>query len=311
MSTGERYHDQENDETDGEVEAANELRKSAERLVVHDDGPNANLFDTAKFDQCYRIAKAMSLMSILPDHLKVKGPQGKQQYLTQDEIAANCFRIVNQAVRWGFDPYAIIDETYVVSGKLGYSGKLIAAVVNTRAQGLEGRLGYDHTGSGDDMEVAVSGKIDGKVKTIKLCVRDAKTSNAMWKKDPEQKLCYSGATKWARRHCPEVMLGVSTDDDLDRIVESENQRVSTYDGLTKAQEDRQVGSLGEILSEFEVSVLNAQLAECESTTAVKAVRDIFRELTKTDDEREYLDGACVARENEIGNQREEKSNATT
>jgi hypothetical protein len=30
----------------------------------------------------------------------------------------------------------------------------------------------------------------------------------MWTSDPDQKLWYSGVLKWARRHCPEVVLGV-------------------------------------------------------------------------------------------------------
>ena len=42
----------------------------------------------------------------------------------------------------------------------------------------------------------------------------------MWTKDPRQKLIYSGVIKWARAHAPELILGVATDDDIDRIVEA-------------------------------------------------------------------------------------------
>jgi hypothetical protein len=53
-----------------------------------------------------------------------------------------------------------------------------------------------------------------------LSVGQAKTSNKMWTSDPDQKLVYSGATKWARRHCPEIMLGVLTDQDLEVMREN-------------------------------------------------------------------------------------------
>ena len=58
-------------------------------------------------------------------------------------------------------------------------------------------------------------------RVINLSVKEAKTSNDMWTRDPEQKLCYSAVVRWARRYCPEVVLGVLTDDDLDRIAQSE------------------------------------------------------------------------------------------
>lgn len=35
----------------------------------------------------------------------------------------------------------------------------------------------------------------------------------MWTSDPDQKLWYSGVLKWARRHCPEVVLGVRAEDE--------------------------------------------------------------------------------------------------
>jgi len=307
MSTSE-LHDERNDENDDrEVEAANRLRKSAERLIVHDDGPNANLFDTAKFEQCYRIAQAMSQMSILPEHLKTTGSKNNLKFLTPKEIAANCFRIVNQAVRWGMDPYAIIDETYVVAGKLGYQGKLIAAVVNTRARGLKGRLNYEHTGAGDDMEVTVSGNLDGEVKTITLCVRDAKTQNDMWRTDPEQKLCYSGATKWARRHCPEVMLGILTDDDLDRIAESRPQKVNSLDELVRTQpreeegaeveekQDEAVAGNGEIslnIRDALMDDLDNALDGIPDATKVEVVRATFLEACENNEELEHVNTQC-------------------
>ncbi len=187
-------------------------------LVVHDNSAADYLMDTAKFEHCYRIAKAMASASLLPDHLRMTGPKGHKKLLSQDQINANCFRVVNQSLRWKMDPFAVVDCTYVVANKLGYEGKLIAAVVNARA-GLVGRLSYKFSGSGQDRTITVSGQFRGETEpcTIDLSVKQAKTDNQMWRTDPDQKLVYSGATKWARRFCPEVVLGVLTDDDLEHI----------------------------------------------------------------------------------------------
>lgn len=192
--------------------------------VVQDDGPNACLLDTARFEHMQRIATVMANCALIPDHLRGKVTKGQplQEY-PRDQVIGNCFLIVNQALRWGFDPFAVAAETYVVAGKLGFQGKLIAAVVNARAN-LKCRLRYEYNnGRGDDLEITVIGQFEDEdePRTIKMTVKEGRTGNEMWSKSPEQKLVYSAATKFARRHCPEVIMGVFTDDDLDRIRDRE------------------------------------------------------------------------------------------
>ena len=202
----------------GTAESTTITQSPATRVVrvVEDTGPNCYLLDTGRFEHMQRIATLMSSASLIPEHLKLS----KSGALTPQQVMGNCFLIVNQAIRWGLDPFAVAPETYVVGGKLGFQGKLIAALVNARA-GLADRLNYTFAGRGDDLTITVSGRFkdEDQPRTITLRVGDAKTQNQMWTKDPEQKLVYSGATKWARRHCPEIILGVLTDDDLERMQE--------------------------------------------------------------------------------------------
>ena len=91
-------------------------------LVVHDDGPAAYLFDTARFEHLFRIAGAMANATLIPEHLW----KSKSEEFSIEQVRANCFLIVNQSVRWGMDPFAVMPETYVVAGKLGFQGKLVA-----------------------------------------------------------------------------------------------------------------------------------------------------------------------------------------
>jgi hypothetical protein len=188
---------------------------SREVRVVEDNSAVSYLLDTARFEHMQRIASAMASASLIPKHLKGKDNDPSRVHA---QTVGNCFLVVNQAVRWNMDPFAIAPETYEVGGKLGYSGKLVAAVVNARA-GLSARLDYKFEGSGDNRKVIVSATFKGEAepKVMELVLKDAKTDNFMWTKDPDQKLVYSGSIKWARRWCPEVVLGVLTEDDLERI----------------------------------------------------------------------------------------------
>lgn len=187
-----------------------------EKLIVQDSSAIAYLMDTSRFEHCVRIAKLMASASLIPDHLKIDSKT--KQLLSPEAITANCFMIVNQAFRWEFDPFGVAPETYVVGGKLAFQGKLVAAAVNARA-GLEDRLNYEFEGKpgSDDFTVIVSGRLKGETKprTVRVSVGQAKTDNQMWKKDPEQKLIYTGAIKWARRHTPEIILGVLIEDEVD------------------------------------------------------------------------------------------------
>ena len=193
---------------------AQPISSSRERLIVHDTSEIAHLMDSARFDQAQKIARAMAFSTLMPAHLN--------KNLTPEQAIANCFRVVNQALRWGMDPFAVADETYFVQGRVGYQGKLVAAIIQTRA-GLVGRLRAEYSGTGDARKIILSGRLQGEQtdRVVDVTVGQAKTGNTMWKSDPDQKLYYSAAIKWARRHTPEIILGVSTDDDLERIQESQ------------------------------------------------------------------------------------------
>lgn len=208
--------------------------------VVHDDGPLAHIFDTARFEQLQRVAAILAAGSLTPSHLVVTYMKDGQKLVDETATKANCFRVANQAIRWGFDPFAVADASYVVGGKLGYEGKLVAAVINARA-GVVRPLRYEHSGSGDGRKVLVIGRLQGEDedRTVELTVGQAKTKNDMWTKDPDQKLCYSGAIRWARRHKPEVIMGVLTDDDLDRIG-AKDAEPSTIEQLVENVEQTQV-----------------------------------------------------------------------
>lgn len=177
---------------------------TAPRAVSVDfNDPVAVYLDSDIFGQLQRVAKLMSSASLAPAHLRGEGKLG------------DCFLVAAQAFRWRMDPFAVAQHTYVLSGKLGYEGKLIAAIVNASGK-LQGSLDYRYSGAGDQRSVTVSGKLvgDAEPREVIGTVAGWKTSNEQWKKNTDQMLAYRGAREWARRYMPEAILGIHADDDL-------------------------------------------------------------------------------------------------
>jgi len=155
-------------------------------------------------DQALAFANQMSQARLLPAHLQ-KSP-------------ADCLRVVLQAARWQMDPFAVADKTSIIQNKLMYEGQLVSAVVNARGN-LSKRLSYAYDGEGDNRVLTVSGTVKGETepRTIDLPFSLAKriNKNGQMQTNPDQQAAYIGARIWARRHMPELMLGVYTPDEID------------------------------------------------------------------------------------------------
>jgi hypothetical protein len=160
-----------------------------------------------------KLAEMMSRGKLLPNHLQ--GSPG------------DCLMVVEQAMRWGMSPFAVAQSTSVIQGKLMFEGKLVAAALHTSGA-LATRLSYDYSGEGAARVIRVSATLAGETtpRFVDVRLADAKTTNGMWTKQPDQQLAYHGARVWARRYAPEVMLGVYAPEEM------ETQQKPAYDGVT-------------------------------------------------------------------------------
>ena len=149
-------------------------------------------------------SERMANAKLLPAHLQ-KSP-------------ADCLRVVLQAARWQMDPFAVADKTSVISGKLMFEGQLVSAVVNARGN-LKKRLSYDYKGEGSSRVLTVSGTLQGEdePRTIELthALATKINRNGQVAINPDQQMSYIGARIWARRHTPELMLGVYVPDEME------------------------------------------------------------------------------------------------
>lgn len=180
------------------------------------------ILDTSKFEHMQRVAMAMAIGSTIPESLRRGKINGKEVDYAENVVVANCFRVVNQAVRWGFDPFAVMDCVSLVHGRMMYEGKLVAAVIDAK---LGVALDYEFfdEDKGKQLGVRVFGTRPGETK-----VREVEGRVADWHKgdkspwvnpaDWKRQLRYRGAREWARAHAPAVLLGVYTEDEFDGLM---------------------------------------------------------------------------------------------
>lgn len=154
------------------------------------------------FGEAVKLAEIMATAKLVPTHLQ-KSP-------------ADCLLVIEQAIRWGMSPFAVAQATSIISGKLMFEGKLVAAAIQGSGV-INGSLNYSYQGTGDQRQITVSGTLRGESepRTITAKLIDVKTKNEQWTKAPDQMLSYMGARIWARRHAPSVMLGVYAPDEFD------------------------------------------------------------------------------------------------
>jgi len=186
------------------------------------DDPMSLYLQGSVFDQLQRVSKLMANSALVPAHLRGEDKQ------------ADCFLVVAQAFRWRLDPFAVAQHTYVLSGKLGYEGKLIAAVINSSSR-LAVKLGYEYKGEGQDRAVRVTGTLKGESKPREVIgsVKQWRTErNPKWLDLPDQMLAYRGAREWARRHMPEVILGVFADEEVEQMAITAPARTVTVSSET-------------------------------------------------------------------------------
>ena len=136
-----------------------------------------------------------------------------------------CMAVAMQALEWQMSPFAVASKSYSVKGAIAYEAQLIAAVVNTRS-GIKGRLRYAYHGEGQDLTCTVTGVVEDETLDYESpCLRDISPQNSpLWKTDPRQQLGYYSARSWARRHVPEVLLGVYDRDEAQQFQGPDNAK---------------------------------------------------------------------------------------
>lgn len=150
----------------------------------------------------------------------------------------NCRFVAYQAARWRMDPIAVASKTYFTPRKggglvVGYEAQLVHALINANAPltgPLEFRYGYSDPKRPtiQNRFCEVIGMLKGAQVPSRLTtptVGQVKTKNSpSWFGNPDQQLSYFGVRDWARRFCPEVILGVYTHEEVREFADVSHDR---------------------------------------------------------------------------------------
>jgi hypothetical protein len=194
----------------------------------------ATIYSPEGLNQLMKFAEVMAQSRVtVPAHLAGK--------------PADCMAVAMQAAQWGMNPFAVAQKTHVVSGTLGYEAQLVNAVITTMSP-TKDRINYewfgpwdqvigkfvektsqkgnsyiapawtlkDETGCGVKVWATMKGEDHPRV--LELLLSQAQVRNStLWASDPKQQLAYLAVKRWSRLHCPDVIMGVYTPDELAEI----------------------------------------------------------------------------------------------
>jgi hypothetical protein len=162
------------------------------------------LMDPQGFDQMYRVGKMLASSVLFPEHLR-KG--------TPEQAAANGALVMNMAMRLNEDPLTVAQSIYFVGGKPGWSSSYMIGKANQHGV-FKGPISWDVKGKGDSLSVTAFATLKDTGERVQatcdmeMARSEGWTKNAKYKSMPEQMLRYRSATFLIRLYCPEVMVGV-------------------------------------------------------------------------------------------------------
>lgn len=176
-------------------------------LVEHNSKVNREIADTIaigkggiNFQNAAEIMEYAKLMSassaMVPKHLR--GQPGA------------CLGVIGTAVRYGVDPFALAQKTYFVNDMIAFESAFFAAIINVHAP-LKTRPDITFEGEGLERRAIVTGEFrDGAVREYKSPrIADISPKNSpLWKSDTDQQLSYYSLRAFARRWCPEIVMGL-------------------------------------------------------------------------------------------------------
>lgn len=166
------------------------------------------------FDQGQRMAAALAGSSILPDCYRADKAGGKQ-------ALSNCLMLLSLAQRLQMDPFLVGQNMVPINGRPSFSSAFVIALINQ--SGRFTPLRFHHSGAGDDRACYASAqdlRSGTELQGMPVTVKMAKDygwwgrSGSQWPKNTDQLLAYRAAGWFGRLHCPEVLLGVATREEI-------------------------------------------------------------------------------------------------
>lgn len=180
-------------------------------------------------EKAYKFATILAKSDIIPAHYR-----GKPE---------NVFIAVQSAYRMNLDPMLIMQNTYVVGGKLGMNTAFAISLANVSGL-FNGGIKYRVEGKGDGLAITAYATIKSTGEEIaytvsmKDAVAENWTKNAKYKTLPELMLRYRAATFLIRTHAPEVVNGMHMVEELEDVSAAHSPDIITHTSKAAALSER-------------------------------------------------------------------------
>ena len=177
--------------------------------LINDQSTSNDMFDI--MEKAYKFSLIMAKSDIIPTHYRSK-PE-------------NVFIAIQTAYKMHLDPMLVMQNTFVVSGKLGMNSTFAISLANSSGLFKSG-IRYKVKGEGDSLRVTAYAilKIDEEEISYTIGMKEAIaenwTKNAKYKSLPELMLRYRAATLLIRTHVPEVINGMHMVEEIEDVVAS-------------------------------------------------------------------------------------------
>ena len=176
------------------------------------------LHSPAAFEQAMKISKFLSQSTFIP-----QGFQNKP---------SDCLVALQMSGTLGMSVFETMKGMYVVHGKPAFTSQFAIAIANMKGPFKSG-ISYKSQGKGPDLEVTAyaTHKKSGEQVSATFNMRQAVAAgwaakNKNYQILPEQMLSYKAAMMLIRKICPEILMGMSTDDEvIDTYETKENEAI--------------------------------------------------------------------------------------
>lgn len=178
------------------------------------------------FRESYKLASVFAKSSLVP-----------QQYQGKTE---DCAIAVDMAERMGVTPLMVMQNLYVVKGKPSWSGQacmsFIKAKYGTAEPVYTGQRGTDTRGCFVRVTKPDGEVIEGAEVTIGMAKAEGWMNNSKWKNMPELMLAYRAAAFFARVYCPEILMGVQVEGEVEDSELPQPQKAPDPFNVTNVEE---------------------------------------------------------------------------
>ena len=186
----------------------------AKEVMQAQENYELNMFNAKGLAQLMGLAKELAVSDIIPDTFKKK--------------PANVLIALNMAQRMNADPFAIMQNMYIVYGMPSFSSKFLISCFNSC--GRYASIKYEFTGKENTdewgctaytTEKATGEKIIGPKVTIGMAKKEKwyDKTGSKWQTMPQLMMQYRAAAFLIRTTAPEITMGMNFADELEDMGE--------------------------------------------------------------------------------------------